>query len=368
MTTENKPIDDLSAFIIAGRVKAHPSPDSETAARTPAQGIEDAIEAERIGFRRVFLSERWNLKEAGVLLAAAGARTSRIDLATGVLVPASRHPLHAAAIGSTMHAAFGPRFILGLGRGDDSVYAGTGMRGFSFEAIVDYVDIIRRLWRGETVSYEGPAGSYERLAMGDRHDGPDPQIWFGTFGLPKAARAAARAFDGVLLVPNMTPEATHASVTRIREACERIGRDPASIRIAQCVITAPELDELETRQVAHGRAVTYLQAPGYRDALIKVNGWDPGIVQRVAEHELFRGSDVIADNRFHRAELLGPAELIPDEWMEDSCALGSVSECVASLRRFREAGADEIVTYGTTPGQNAGLAQAWATEREGATR
>jgi len=367
-TTETKPIEDLSAFIIAGRVKAHPSPDSETAARTPYQGIEDAVEAEQIGFRRVFLSERWNLKEAALLLAAAGARTSRIDLGTGVLTPASRHPLHAAAIGSTMQAAFGPRFILGLGRGDDSVYAGTGMRGFSFDALVDYVGIVRGLWRGETVAYEGPAGSYQRLAMSDRHDGPDPEVWFGTFGLPKAAEATARAFDGVLLPPNMTPEATHASVSRIRTACERIDRDPASVRIAQCVITAPELDELETRQLAHGRAVTYLQAPGYRDALIRVNGWDPGIVQRLADHALFRGSDVIADNRFHRAELLGPAELIPDEWMHESCALGSVAECVTSLRRFRDAGADEIVTYGSTPGQNAGLARAWVGDRDGAAR
>ena len=61
-------IDDLSAYIIAGRVKAQPSPESETAGRTPAQGIEDGVEAERIGFRRIFLSERWNLKEAGVIL------------------------------------------------------------------------------------------------------------------------------------------------------------------------------------------------------------------------------------------------------------------------------------------------------------
>jgi len=149
------------------------------------------------------------------------------------------------------------------------------------------------------------------------------------------------------------------SPKHIREACERIGRDPQSIRIAQCVITAPDLDEVETRQVAHGRAVTYLQAPGYRDALLAVNGWDPEIVRRLAAHELFRGTEVIADNRFHRSELLGPAALIPDEWMEDSCALGSVPECVQSLQRFRDAGADEIVTYGSTPGQNAELARAW---------
>jgi probable F420-dependent oxidoreductase len=363
MSTLAPSIDDLSAFIIAGRVRATASPGSETATRTPAQGIDDAVEAERLGFRRVFLSERWNLKEAGALLGAAGARTSRIGLGTGVIPPAARHPLHAAALGSTMQAAFGPRFVLGLGRGDDCVYRGTGLRGFGFDALVDYVDILRRLWRGETVAYDGPAGTYGRLAMGDRHEGPDPEVWFGTFGLPRGADAAARGFDGVLLVPTMTPEATRASVTRIREACERIGRDPRSIRIAQCVITAPDLDELETRQLAHGRAVTYLQAPGYRDALIRVNRWDPDIVRRLADHELFRGTEVIADNRFHRSELLGPAALIPDAWMHDTCALGSVADCVSSLRRFREAGADEIVTYGSTPGQNAELARAWvATE------
>jgi 5,10-methylenetetrahydromethanopterin reductase len=353
-------IDDLSAFIIAGRVKAQPSAEFATAARTPAQGIDDGVEAERIGFRRIFVSERWNLKEAGVLLSGVGARTSRIGLGTGLITPASRHPLHAAALGSTMQAAYGPRFVIGLGRGDDGVFEGTGLRAYGFPALVDYVDILRRLWRGETVAYDGPAGRYDRLAMGDLHEGPPPELWFGTFGLPRGAMAAARAFDGVLLVPNMTPQASRRAVTRIREACEQIGRDPASIRIAQCVITAPELSGTETRQIAHARAVTYLQAPGYRDSLVKVNGWDPEVVQKLASHAQFRGSDAIADARFHRAELLGPAELVPDEWIEESCAIGSVSECVASLLRFRQAGADEIVTYGSTPGQNAGLAQAWA--------
>lgn len=353
-------IEDLSAFIIAGRVKARPSTESETAARTPAQGVQDAVEAERIGFRRVFLSERWNLKEAGVILGAAGALTSRIGLGTGVLFPGSRHPLHAAALGATMQATFGPRFVLGMGRGDTGTYKGTGMAASGGDVLVDYIDIVRRLWQGETVDYDGPLGRYPRLVLADRHEGPDPEIWFGSFGLPLGAKVAARSFDGVLLPPSMTPEATAGSVARIRTACEQIGRNPASIRIAQCVTTAPDLDDLETRQIAHGRAVTYLQAPVYRDALIRVNGWDPAVVERLANHEQFRGSDVTADNRFHRAQLLGPAELIPEEWMQESCALGSVERCVAQLRRFRDAGADEIVTYGSTPGQNAKLAEAWA--------
>jgi 5,10-methylenetetrahydromethanopterin reductase len=353
-------IDDLSAFIIAGRVKAKPAGQFETDERSPAQGIEDGVEAERIGFHRIFVSERWNLKEAGVLLAGVGALTENIGLGTGLVNPASRHPLHMAALGSTITAAFGNRFVLGLGRGDAGVLKGTGLAVSSFEAFVDYVGILKRLWAGDTVSYDGPAGSYESLALGDLQDGPAPEIWFGTFGLPKAAKAAAECMDGVLLVPNMTPEATAGAVSRIREACEQIDRDPESIRIAQCVVTAPELEELETRQIAHARAFTYLQAPIYGDSLCKLNGWDPSIVRELSEQEQIRGSDEIADMRFHRKDLVEPAKMIPEEWITESTAIGSLDECLAQLERFRAAGADELVTYGSTPGQNAKLAAAWA--------
>jgi Luciferase-like monooxygenase len=98
-------IDDLSAYLIAGRVKARPSGRSETDERSPRQGIRDRVEAESIGFRRVFISERWNLKEASVLLGAVGALTSRVGLRTGLINPSARHPLHTAAVGSTLTAA-----------------------------------------------------------------------------------------------------------------------------------------------------------------------------------------------------------------------------------------------------------------------
>jgi alkanesulfonate monooxygenase SsuD/methylene tetrahydromethanopterin reductase-like flavin-dependent oxidoreductase (luciferase family) len=184
------------------------------------------------------------------------------------------------------------------------------------------------------------------------------------FGLPAGAQTAAACMDGVLLVPNMTPDATRAAVTRLRSGCERIERDPDSLRISQCMITAPELDDLETRQIAHARAFTYLQAPGYGDALCRVNGWDPAIVATLSRHPQLAGVTRIADNVFHRSELVVPAGLIPERWTTESCAIGSVDECLAQLRRYRDAGADELVTYGSTPGQNAALARAWAASKD----
>jgi 5,10-methylenetetrahydromethanopterin reductase len=364
-------VDDLSAFLISGRVVSRRPADAtdETGARSPVQGIEDGITADRLGFRRVFISERWNLKEVAVLLAAVAARTQHVELATGLVSPARRNVLHMAAFGATMHACFGPRFVLGLGRGDHSYLRSEGLRTQGFDGLCDYVDVVRRLWAGETVTYEGPAGRYDGIKLGDVYEGDQPKVWYGTFALPKAANAIARSFDGVLLPPVLTPAATAAAVTRIRHACERINRDPDTVRICQCVITAPGLSDDESRALAHARAVTYIQAPEYGDALVRANGWDTAPVEKLRSHNQFQGKKEMADLTYHRIQLTEPARLIPDAWMEETCALGGVDQCITQLQRFRDAGADEIATYGSTPGQNAELIEAWrARDRVGVAR
>lgn len=121
----------------------------------------------------------------------------------------------------------------------------------------------------------------------------------------------------------------------------------------------PELDEIETRQICHAPAFTYLQAPGWAETLCDMNGWDAATLEAIRSHGSLQGHDSIADSVFHRAQLESPARAVPDKWMAESCAIGTVAQCVERLRAFRDAGADEIVTYGSTPGQNAALAAAW---------
>jgi probable F420-dependent oxidoreductase len=353
--------DDFSAFIIAGAVSADDTKfQRDTEGRTPAQGIEDGVDAERLGFRRVFISERWDIKQADVILAGIGAKTSRLELVTGIIVPTTRHPWMVAALGATMQSCFGPRFVLGLGRGEAGAFKGMGIEMTTYKAMVESAQITRRLWEGESVAYEGQLGSFDALQPHETYPGPQPPIWIAGFCHEKGAAAAAAAYDGVILPPMITPDATAAAVERIRVACERIDRDPAEIRVVQPVVTAPDMDEFEARSISTGRLVTYLQYPYYGDILATANGWDLDVVKRMRDHELFQGLDRMGDLTFHRHQMVeGPGSVIPWEWILDCSAIGTPDECVTSLQRFIDAGADEVTTYGSTPRQNAPLISAW---------
>src|SRR5262249_51516170 len=98
MTQDLAPVvDDLSCYILAGRVT------------DASVGIAQAVEAERLGFRRVWISERYSLKECGVLFGGIAASTTRLGMGTGAMTLGARLPLVTAAIGATLHSAFGPR-------------------------------------------------------------------------------------------------------------------------------------------------------------------------------------------------------------------------------------------------------------------
>jgi 5,10-methylenetetrahydromethanopterin reductase len=352
MTALDPVVDDLSLYVRGGRV------------HSSAEVITDAVEAEQLGLYRLWLSERYDLKEAGALLGGMAAWTTRLELGTAALFPGSRPPILTAALGATMHSAYGPRLTLGLGRSMGAYIANANMRALSFSELLDYADIFRRLWRGEWVDYDGPIGSFQQLHMADTYDGPPPRIYSVMLGGPKACKVAASPlFDGVYLQPFMTVEAVHNSVTWIREECERTGRDFSEMRIVAPIISAPDLSEERERAYMHARMVTYIGQPGMLEVYEKLNGWDIRLADPVRYHEMFREDPDRVDHRFHREDLVEVAKLVPDEWVYETSLAGSLEDCVAKMRAYKDAGANEICFYGSTTAENAGLIRAWRESR-----
>ena len=69
---------------------------------TPADAIVEAQQAEALGLGRVWLSERFDVKEAGVICSAALAVTDQLRVATAATNVHTRHPLLLASMCSSL--------------------------------------------------------------------------------------------------------------------------------------------------------------------------------------------------------------------------------------------------------------------------
>ena len=94
---------------------------------TPRDLVTEAADAERLGLGSVFLSERFNFKDAAVMSGAAGAVTEHLGVATGATNHNTRHPMVTATFATTMHRLTDGRFALGLGRGFDGLFQVMGL-------------------------------------------------------------------------------------------------------------------------------------------------------------------------------------------------------------------------------------------------
>ncbi|MGD1257021.1 TIGR03857 family LLM class F420-dependent oxidoreductase [Mycobacterium seoulense] len=329
---------DLGAYVLPGRVT------------DPGAVIGQAVAAERLGLRTVWLSERWGTKDLGVIAGAISQVASSVRIASGITHLQSRHPALLASLAMTTQALSGGRFVLGVGRSVDAMWAAVGLPRSTNAAIVDHVDIFRRLCRGEKVRYDGPAGAYPSLRLNDIPDQPVPPVVFAAIG-PKGLQLAGRHFEGVLLHPFLTPDAVRRSVVVVRDAEAAAGRAAGSVRVYVTVVVACDLPAAEELAVVGARAVSYYQIPGFGERLAAVNGWDPDTLTRLRSHPLLAGVRGVADSVLTRAQLAEVASVLPAEWTNGAAAVGSARACHEVFDRYREAGADELVLHGSTPDQ-----------------
>ncbi|MDE0604969.1 MAG: LLM class flavin-dependent oxidoreductase, partial [bacterium] len=136
------------------------------APESPRELIDEVREAEELGIGNVFISERFNIKEAATLSGAVGVAAESMGIATAATNHHTRHPVVTAAYAMTMHKLTGGRFCLGLGRGVDRLSEAFGLPPITTAQMEDFVGIMRRLWQGEAIfNHEGPIGNYPVLTL-----------------------------------------------------------------------------------------------------------------------------------------------------------------------------------------------------------
>ena len=164
-------------------------------------------------------------------LAALAAATNRIALGTAMTI-CHRHPIHLAQAFAALSQISRGRIIMGIGLGGfphEFAAAGypTGIAERA-ELVRSNVEICRRLWAGERVTFKNEYFNFSDVALKPTPLRPIP-IWYGG-GTPAACRRAVEYCDGWM--PARTTLATFERlVAYIRELCENAGKPMISAAV-----------------------------------------------------------------------------------------------------------------------------------------
>jgi probable F420-dependent oxidoreductase len=224
------------------------------------QGYESTYPYDPSG--RIPAPENVDIPDPFLSLAYLAAVTTRIRLATGILILPQRHPIYVAKEAATLDVLSGGRAILGIG---------VGWLAEEFEALgvpfedraartAECVRAIRALWKREPVPFEGKFFRWGKL-----HSNPKP---VRASGVPIvvgghteiSAKRAARYGDGYFAGRD-TLETLGPLLAALRTECQRLGRNSAEIEVT-AMAYAVNLDSVKRfRDIGVDRIVTV--PPGF---------------------------------------------------------------------------------------------------------
>lgn len=265
----------------------------------------------------------------GVLLAAAGQRTSKLRLGVMAWVLPFHHPLRLAEEIATLHALLGPRLEVGVGRGhlrDEQAAFGVE-RPRATQMFDESLEIVQQLLAGQSVDYDSEWWNGSDAAVTPSVDGTIP-IWLTAVSPDSVDKAARLGFScATALLPKAEADArlaTYRSAWAAYHPELPPGRFAitASVAVADSRAEAVELtrEYVEQRQSHFSRAI--VEAP---------QGDDPSYEGHRGTYETF-------------------AEAGFDDMISDGLLIaGNVDECRAQVDDVRARGIDTLICTFVAP-------------------
>jgi coenzyme F420-dependent glucose-6-phosphate dehydrogenase len=263
----------------------------------PRRLLDFAVEAERQGLEIIAVSDHFQpFRHTGghgtaalPWLGAVGERTERALLGTSVLTPTLRyHPSMIAQAFGTLALLNPRRVFLGVGTGEalnETPATGAAWPGAKERRLrlAEAIELMRRLWTEERVSFEGDYYRTQNATIYDRPEEPVP-VYVAASG-PLAAKLAGRVGDGFIVTSGKDPALYEELNGAMVEGAQAAGRDPAAI-VRMIEIKVSYDHDLEfARRACDYWAPLALSPEQKRDVedpieLERLADADPGIAQR----------------------------------------------------------------------------------------
>ncbi len=227
-----------------------------------------AERAEAAGFDSVWIGDSITARprhEPLTLMAAIAARTRRVRLGTGVLLPALRNPVVLAHVVGTLDRIAEGRVILGVGIAADTpaIRKEFAAAGVPWERRVgrflETLAICRALWSRDHVSFTGKHFTLDDATVEPKPSrAGGPPIWIGGSG-PTALREAPR-FDA-WFPTGPSVEFFAENFPRVQAAAKAAGRRPEEVIGAAYLTLALDPDPAKAEARMNQFLETYYAAP-----------------------------------------------------------------------------------------------------------
>jgi alkanesulfonate monooxygenase SsuD/methylene tetrahydromethanopterin reductase-like flavin-dependent oxidoreductase (luciferase family) len=293
-----------------------------------------AARADELGFNSIKTVEHSFYDYGGhspnpcVFLSAVAARTRRIRVITGAVIPAFHHPAHLGGDLAMLDNLSKGRLDAGFGRAflpkEFEVY-GVPMAE-SRERFEEAIGVIRRLWIEDRVSHKGRFWSFDDVHLMPRtFQKPHPPIWIAAISTEESFVYAAKNGFNLMIVPYAgKPGQLQEFVRLYRRLWAESGRERGAeqIQVAQFCYVAENRDEarrgferickryLETfaDAVASWKGRNEAEYPGYDKMVASIHATTPEKI--IAQGGAFVGSpdEVAGQVQQCRASFDGPIE------------------------------------------------------------
>jgi probable F420-dependent oxidoreductase len=310
-----------------------------------ARVVDLAVRAETYGFTHVWTFDSHILwQEPYVIYSKILDATRNVVVGPMVTNPATRDWTVTASVYATLNEMYGNRTVCGIGRGDSAVRVTNG-KPTTIETLRQAVHVIRELANGRSVDYHGSTITFPWAAKSEL------EVWVAGYG-PRALALAGEVGDGFIL-QLADPQIVAWTIGAVREAAERVGRDPDAITI--CVAAPAYVGDGSDASMVHQRDQCrwFGGMVGNHVADIVGRYGDSSDVP-AALTEYIKGRHGYDYNQHGRAGNTH-ADFVPDEIVDRFCILGPVAEHARRLDELAELGVDQFAIYLQHDGKDATL-------------
>ena len=299
-----------------------------------------AKEADRLGYTVAWAAEAYG-SDVPTVLAWVGAQTEQIGLGAAVMQIPARTPAMTAMTAATLDTLSGGRFRLGLGVSGPQV--SEGWHGVRFEAPLgrtrEYVDIVRKALRRETVSHQGrhytlplPDGPGKALKLTIHPPRTDIPIYLAAVG-PKNLELAGEVADGWHAI-FFSPEHSGDLVESVAEGRRRAGKgseaDPLQgFDIAPAVPVVIADDVQAAADSLRAYAALYVGGMGSREQ---------NFYNRLAVRMGFAEAAAKVQDLYLARQHRDAAAAVPFEFIDATALIGPPERIRDRLQRYADAG------------------------------